>query len=198
MIDPLLIGARKTIADLIDSESTILDVGCGTGELVFSLSQKSTMVVGIDKNIEMIKYARKKRKKLNIQNIEFVSKDANDENYFSGKYFDYAIFSMTLHQFSRKEANQILKLIKRVTKYIIMADYNYPLLHNSVGWGIKLIEQMAGREHYLNFKNYQKQGGLGYFLKYHQLPMMEKEIIGLGVIQVTKALSKTANIKRDK
>jgi hypothetical protein len=49
---------------------------------------------------------------------------------------------------------------------------------------------MAGGQHYMNFKDYQRNNGLNYFLEYHQLAIIESKIGGLGDIQIIKALEK--------
>jgi len=185
-----LSGSRKIIADLIDPGSTILDIGCGTGELVFYLSRQAKKVVGLDMNALILKYARIKKKRLKIENVEFVSKDANDAGLPSETHYDYAVFSMVLHQFSLAEANQILNSIKTLTKYIILADFTNPLPKNVIGWGARFIERIAGGEHYLNFKKYQKQSGLKYFLDYQKLSVIESRIGGLGAIRIIKVSPK--------
>lgn len=191
MIDPLLAGIRKIIMDLIDPNTTVLDIGCGTGELVFCLSRKATMVVGLDMNVEVLEYARIKKRRLQLENVEFVTRDVNDLGFLTGTYFDYVVLSMVLHQFSLAEANQVLDSARRAAKYIIMADFAHPLPKNAIGRGAMLIERMAGGQHYLNFKDYQKQGGLNDFLDYHQLAIIENQIGGLGAIRIIKALPGT-------
>lgn len=190
LIDPLLSGSRNIIANLIVPGNTILDIGCGTGELVFYLSRQAKKAVGLDKNALILKYARIKKKRLKIENVEFISKDANDADFFSETHYGYAVFSMVLHQFSLAEANQILNSIKKLTKYIILADFTYPLPENVIGWGARFIERIAGGKHYLHFREYQKQGGLKYFLDYHQLAIIDNRIGGLGAIRVIKAVPK--------
>jgi ubiquinone/menaquinone biosynthesis C-methylase UbiE len=183
----LLAGVRKIIKNLIDPNATVVDIGCGTGELVFCLSRKVKKVVGLDMNEEVLQYSRMKEKRLQIENVEFISKDVNDSGFLSETHFDYAVLSMVLHQFSLAEANQVLNSARRVAKYIIMADFTHPLPKNAIGWGAVLIEKKAGGQHYLNFKEYQKQGGLNYFLDYHHLAIMENRIGGLGDIRIIKA-----------
>ncbi len=183
-------GVRKIIQDFIDSNTSVLDIGCGTGELVLGLSHKAATAVGLDTNDEVLKCARIKSKRLQIENVEFVSKDANDAGFLSKTHYDYAVFSMVLHQFSLVEANQVLNSARRAAKYIILADFTIPLPKNGVGWGAKLIERIAGGEHYDHFTEYQKQGGLKYFLDYHQLAIIDSRIGGLGAIWVIKAVPK--------
>jgi len=183
----LLSGVRKKIDNLIDSKKAVIDIGCGTGELVFHLARKSTNILGIDTNPEMIKYAREKGKKLKIQNIEFKKINANDiKQRLSEKYFDYAVFSMFLHQLNLDEANQVFKSILKIVKLIIIADYNNPLPENIAGQGVKLIERMAGGEHFLNFKNYQENNGLNYFINLYKMSVLESDVGGFGTLRVVK------------
>jgi ubiquinone/menaquinone biosynthesis C-methylase UbiE len=116
----LLLGVRKIIKNLISANTFILDVGCGTGVLVFFLSDLAKKVIGVDKNKQILEYAQRKKSKWQIINVEFVSKDANDLKLFSEICFDYVIFSMFLHQFSTIEAHRVLDLVKKNAKYIIL------------------------------------------------------------------------------
>jgi SAM-dependent methyltransferase len=159
----LLGGVKKIIKNLINANSTVVDVGCGTGELVFCLSYQPAKVVGFDLNEGVLEYSRIKKRRLQVKNAEFITKDVKDPGFLAGNYFDYAVLSMVLHQFNLAEANQILNSTKRVVKHLIIPDFINPLPENIFGWGATIIERMAGGNHYCNFKKYQKQGGLNYF-----------------------------------
>lgn len=189
-IDPLLSGVRKHISSLIEPNATVADIGCGTGELVLALSCKAKMVVGFDINSELLKYASARSKNLKLENVKFISKDITNTNFFCERHFDYAVFSMVLHQFSLDEASKILDLIKGIAKYIVLADFNIPLPKNIYGLGAKLIEKLAGGQHYINFINYQKEGGLNYFLDKHQLVIKDNQVSGLGVINIVRSSPK--------
>ena len=47
-IDPLISGSRKCISSLIENGSTVIDIGFGTGSLVFFLSNKCNRILGIE------------------------------------------------------------------------------------------------------------------------------------------------------
>lgn len=189
-IDPLLSGVRKHISSLIEPNATVADIGCGTGELVLALSCKAKMVVGFDINSELLKYASVRSKNLKLENVKFISKDIINTNFFHEGHFDYAVFSMVLHQFSLEEASKILDLIKRTARYIILADFMAPLPDSIFGFGAKLVEKVAGGQHYKNFKKYQNEGGLNYFLDKHKLSVEENQIGTLGVITIIKSSPK--------
>lgn len=186
-IDPLLVGVRKMIGNLIEPNKRVVDIGCGTGELVFYLSRHAKRVIGVDINSQLLEYAKKKGKKYEIGNVEFISRDVNNSDFLCNGYFDYAILCMVLHQFSLVEANQVLKSIKGLAKFAILADFHVPLPKNGIGFAAKLIERIAGGEHYIHFKDYQKEGGLKFFLDYHRLAVKENQMSGLGAIRVIKA-----------
>jgi len=184
LIDPLLASTRKNIAALINPDVEILDLGCGTGELVFELSHKVKKAVGLDIDENMIKYAQLKKERLALENIEFINKDINDRSILTKNKFDFIVLSMFLHQLKKKEADEIISLIKNMTKNIIFADYMSPLPKTIAGKGAKIIERIAGAEHSKNFRDYQHLGGLSYYLKFHQLNPVFKNITGLGLIKI--------------
>jgi len=72
-----------------DSAQVILDLGCGTGELTYELSQKAGVVIGVDGSESMINNAKEK-----YPEIEFYVMDACNlkwENYFD-VIFSNAVF----------------------------------------------------------------------------------------------------------
>ncbi len=56
----------------LDGTGTLLDLGCGTGQLLIPLSNDFQKVVGIDPEPEMLDYAMKEIKKQSIQNALLV------------------------------------------------------------------------------------------------------------------------------
>jgi len=190
-----LAGVRKIIYDITEPNATAVDIGCGTGELVFFLAPRLTKVIGLDINENVLKYSRKKMRGLEIDNVKFIEKDVNDADFLNKYQFDYAILSMVLHQFSTAEANQVLDSAKKVARYIILVDFSIPLPATIAGQGALLIEKIAGGEHYNNFKAYQKNNGLNYFLKNHQLSIIEDKLGGLNVIRIVKTFSKSIQEK---
>ena len=70
---------KSLLRDLISKNSSVLEFGCGTGDLIASLN--STSGVGYDPSVEMIKIAKKKHNK-----IKFVTKLPQNK-------FDYVYMS---------------------------------------------------------------------------------------------------------
>ena len=71
-------------------DERILDLGCGSGQLTFKISELAKEVIGIDKSQEMIAYAKSK-----FKNLEFQVKDAS--NFIFIKKFDVIFSNATLH-----------------------------------------------------------------------------------------------------
>lgn len=71
-------------------EERILDLGCGSGQLTFKISELVDEVIGIDKSPEMIADAKSK-----FKNIEFMVADAS--NFTFNKKFDIIFSNAVLH-----------------------------------------------------------------------------------------------------
>lgn len=56
---------------MFDSESDILDVGCGTGGYALALAGRCRRVLGVDLSPEMIRVAKEKAAESGVQNVTF-------------------------------------------------------------------------------------------------------------------------------
>lgn len=79
----------------------ILDYGCGTGLIAFSLAKKNNQVLGLDSSIGMIEEFNKKAKEKNLSNI--VAKKHNILTQDLPKNLDLVIISMSLHHIKNIE-----------------------------------------------------------------------------------------------
>ena len=55
---------------------------------------------------------------------------------------------------------KILSNLKEISNEIIIGDYFVPQPNNTRGLSNKMAEILAGRDHFNNFKNFVKNGGL--------------------------------------
>jgi len=74
--------------------------------------------------------------------------------------FDYAIFTYVIHEVNESDRLNLLIEAARVSRKIIIADYFFPRPPGFRGWLSKIIEFLAGREHYRNYKSYMENGGI--------------------------------------
>jgi SAM-dependent methyltransferase len=175
IIDPVLIRMRKRIASVIPHGQKILDVACGTGAQVFEMAHVAEEVVGIDFSESMIKKANQTLRRKKTPNVSFRVCDATGVMKFKDKQFDVATMMLALHQFEPKMHSSILTGMKRIARHLILIDYAHPLPRNYIGLGSRFAEFFAGREHYRNFKHYNRLGGLPVIIEKNKLTI-EKEI----------------------
>ena len=184
-IDPLLSGVRDTIERKIDKGSRVIDIACGTGSLALLLAQTADNVTGIDLDQHLVSYAAQRAKKKEITNVNFRECDATDLSCYGDDEFDFAVTSMSVHQFDPGLAVRVLTEMKRIASKVIIADYNCPLPRGFSGSLAYLIERMARGDHYRNFSNYMTRGGLGSFLETAGMSVISEEVRGNGVFIIT-------------
>ena len=108
----------KIIADIIDNNSSILDVGCDDGTLMeFLKANKSTNIRGIEISKEKVQTCIAKGLTVIEGNAEF------DLKQFPNDSFDYVILGQTLQAFINPEL--VIKELLRVGKKAIVTIPNF-------------------------------------------------------------------------
>lgn len=181
-IDPLLSGVRSAVFDLVSHGSQIIDVACGTGSLAFLLAGKAEHVTGIDLDEDIISFASSRSGRIDpVNRPDFMVRDASDLTEFGDKEFDIAVTAMSVHQFDVEVAVKVLMEMKRVAKKVIIADYNFPRPAGLSGLLAYSIERMAKGDHYKNYSQYMRMGGLKHFTEKAGLVFVSEQIRGNGV-----------------
>lgn len=186
-IDPWGKEIRDNISNFIESNSVVIDVGCGTGALVFELSKKCKDVVGIELSLKMIRFANQLREKENISNVQFIHADAVRLSKTVKQRFDYAITSLVLHEMSDDDRIKAVNEMKSIAKKIIIADFTAPQPKNA--WGIltTFAEFLGGFEHFNKYKSFITAGGIEGVIEKCVMEV-EKEIVEkAGTYKVVKA-----------
>lgn len=186
LFDPLLFGIRQNISKLIHKKSKVIDIACGTGALSFHLANSGHIVTGVDIDSSMIRYANKKRKESDVRNLRFIQADASGLKIFKDKEFDYSVMTLALHQFSLAIKEQVLREAIRISKKIIIADYAFPQPDNFYGKAITLIERIAGKEHFSNFKAYIEAGGIKGIAVSYRFNINFEINFGKGILTLTE------------
>jgi SAM-dependent methyltransferase len=148
------------IKNLIEPQSTIIDVGCGTGRLEFTLADKSKSVLGIDlskRNIDRANLSLLQRPDVKIS---FQHNNLSDIISNGNVHFDFAILTYVIHEVNTEERVNLLRDIAQVSDKIIVGDYLVPRPKGFGGIISELIEFIAGKEHYKNYKSYMADGGI--------------------------------------
>jgi len=184
LIDPILSRLHESIIAHIEPGSRVIDIACGTGSLALAIARRAGQVTGIDLSEGLVNIAVRSAKKHNIQNAQFELRDASDLMCYSNRQFDTAVISMAIHQFEKGLATGILKEMKRIAPRQILVDYNFPIPANLSGCIAKGVERLAGGDHYRNFSEYLKNGGIGYFTDKAGLSVHSETGKGNGVFLV--------------
>jgi SAM-dependent methyltransferase len=157
--DKVLSPIREAIIGLVSDGDKLLDVGCGTGDLLFRASQKIGFGLGVDLETDMIKFANAKKQRTKINNLEFSSEDIKSHKQLADYNFDIATSTLCLHEMTTNDAINTLKLLADTAPRIIIADYTTPrsLLSKA---SIEFDEFISG--HYSRFRAYRRYGYLPY------------------------------------
>lgn len=148
------------ILELIDSDSTIIDVGCGTGRLEFTLSGKCKSVLGIDLSKRNIDMAKQTLLKNPNGKISFQHCNINDVIREGINHFDFAVLTYVIHEVDEGERVNLLKDIASVADKIIIGDYAVPGPKWPENYLTEAIEYLAGKEHFRNYKSFVANGGI--------------------------------------
>ena len=157
--DRVLKPLRKEMVDLIPDESTLLEVGCGTGDLLFQSASKISSGFGVDINPAMIKFAESKRKAMSLEHIHFECLDALK---MAPQSFDIATATLCLHELPMQKACDLLKRMVHTSTVVLIADFT--AAKSTFGrMSIEVDELMSG--HYRNYKLYRKMGEMPFYAK---------------------------------
>lgn len=147
------------IRSVIKPDSTIIDVGCGTGRFSFFIADKAQKVVAIDLSKKNIDKANKTLSKIPNDKITFYHTNIS-KLISENQHFDYAVMTYVIHEVNPEERISLLKEMSMIADKIIIGDYLVPV--NSGFWSMLngIVEFLAGSEHFNNFKNFIANGGL--------------------------------------
>lgn len=150
----------------------VLDVACGTGDQLRLLTENHIDAVGVDMSEAMLKICRKTN-----SSSDCLLQDATDMAFQSG-HFSLAMISFALHETDWESANGILDEIHRVLKpsgHLLVVDYSdFPQTPFYVKQVIRMIELLAGKRHFKNFRTYHRQGGLKTLIDENQFHLVSK------------------------
>ena len=171
------------IKNLIEPNSSVVDVGCGTGRFSFSIADRTNMVVGVDLSSKNITTANQTLQRYPNNKISFLHTTLANL-VLQNHHFDYAVMTYVIHEVNSEDRIPLMNEMVKIADKIIIGDYLVP---TSKGfWNIlnDIVEFLAGKEHFSNFKNFVTNKGL------HGLA----EKTELKIIQEIKNKPKTSQI----
>jgi len=165
LIDPTLVRLRRLIRGQVKPGTTLIDFGCGTGELLFFLADWCSDLVGVETSKRMWSYGSRRARSRGHNKVRLIYGDgARLDNLPTGS-FDYATSCMVLHEMPGSQRLPLLREMQRLARTLILVDYRVPPPPNLEARICRLVERLAGRRHYHNYTNFMKTGGLPPLLK---------------------------------
>lgn len=166
LIDPLLSSLRREITTTCVAHgiTDVIDIACATGEQCRDLQRAGIAATGIDLSEAMIERARK----IGPAEIRYVQGSALSLP-FPTESFTGAILSLCLHEHPAHEQERMIAEAVRVVRpggAVIAAEYSPPGRINRTWVLIHVIERLAGREHFHNFRKFVRAGGIESIVRY--------------------------------
>jgi len=147
------------IKKLIMQNSSVLDVGCGTGRFSFSIAEKVSKIVGIDLSNKNITTAKQTLLKNPNNKISFLHTTLSDL-ILQHQHYDYAVMTYVIHEVNPEDRIGLIKEMINLADNIIIGDYLVPVKSGFWSGLNEVVEYLAGKEHYNNYKDFIKHGGL--------------------------------------
>ncbi|MDP2207558.1 MAG: methyltransferase domain-containing protein [Bacteroidota bacterium] len=112
----------EQIKNLIEPNSKVIDVGCGTGRFSFSVTDKCKYVLGVDLSSRNIDRANLTLSKYPNNKISFQHKNINDVIAENNSHYDYAVLTYVIHEVNVDERVKLLTEISMIADKIIIGD----------------------------------------------------------------------------
>lgn len=152
---------RNQLRGLVRPNSSVVEFGCGNGNLLFTLSPKIQSGLGIDKSKKLIDEAIKQKKKKRFPNIDFLCKRLGTQNVFSQSY-DFSIASLFFHIIPIRESVYLINKMTAISDNVLICGFSSP---DTLQQRVLLWADQRFTNHYRNFRTYQKNGYLEGVLK---------------------------------
>ena len=189
--DPMLYLVLRPVRKVVLNElmehkdKAILDLCCGTGNQLKFLSKNGfSNLHCLDLSEAMLRVAQQGNCPIKIYH-----QDAAKTN-FEDAVFDVVMLSFAVHEKDRETQESMLDEAYRLLKedaFILIVDFVFDDKTKKMGsLGIRLIEKMAGGEHYSNFKKYIQNNGLASLVKEDKFKFIKNHRMAFNGVTVSK------------
>ena len=181
LIEPVLRSARLLALQMWPPQpgQSVLDIGCGTGSQLDLYRRNGCKVAGMDPSPAMVARAHRKLGQEARVDLGDASRlpHARDS-------FDLILMSMVLHEISEETRSAVLAEARRVLRAdgcILVIEYHPgPLCFPRGRLArpiIAVVERLAGRQHYRNFREFLADGGMPGLALRNRLAVQAQAII---------------------
>ena len=179
------------IKTLLPPDSTVIDVGCGTGRLAFTLADKCSTVLGIDLSKRNVERSRLSLSRSPVEGVTFGHTSVRKILSEGKEHFDYAVLTYVLHEVAAEDRAMLLNEVARIADRVVIGDYLVPVPGGFSSVLNTVVERAAGRDHYRNFRSYVARGGIAGLVASSDLEVLQefKDVPGrrhLVVVQVRR------------
>ncbi len=150
--DRVLAPLRDELLALLPADGRVLEVGCGTGDLLRKSSTKIAHGLGVDTDCAMIDFAEQERQRMQLDNLTFRCMNALA---VKEQQFDVATSTLCLHEMPATLACETLAFMLEVAETVVIADYTRA--RSRAGrLSMELDEMISG--HYGHYRRYRRAG----------------------------------------
>lgn len=165
-------------------DSSILDIGCGTGLHLEMYRNFGCSLYGIDTSPSMLEKAEARLGK----NVDLRKADAT-EIPFNSDFFDLVLCMLVLHEMDDNIRYKVLNEMHRVVKQngrVLVIDFHAGKARLPLGSLFKTIifisEFAAGSRHFRNYRQFMSSGGLPTLIDRSQMKIEKKKITDNGTM----------------
>jgi ubiquinone/menaquinone biosynthesis C-methylase UbiE len=172
----------------------VLDIGCGTGNLLALYAEAGCEVYGIDASPAMLDQAQ--RRLGDAARLELGDGTALP---YPDRSFDIVLITSVLHELADAQRRIVLAEAARMLRpaaSAMVVDYVPGVIHHPRGWPTRALtlaaERLAGRTHYGGYRSFMRSGGLPPLLEDGPFEIDRERIVGggnLGLYVLTAAPS---------
>ena len=169
----ILSRPHRRIVQLLKSQR-VLDVCCGTGNLTAMLAAAGSQVVGVDSSPTMLSHARQKHIAADFKQMDAAQLPFNNE-------FDAAVIGIALHEMPPQVREKVWESMRRAvhpTGRLIALDFAVPVRNSLLSVIASSLIERDERgfigvhpEHYTNFKQFMRNGGLLSWIQERSQPL---------------------------
>jgi len=182
-------GIRQKVRNLVLKNNLfpVLDLCCGPGTQAGLLGRPGGSVLGLDINLNMLKYAAFRR-----PGVPFLCADGARTPFRPGS-FRGIVISFALHEKDTEFRARLLSEVKSLLVPgggIVLVDFERPWdgASRRAYLYVSAIERLAGRSHFRNGRDFFNRGGLRALLRENGLLEVERQDVAAGTCAVVLAV----------